>query len=148
MGFLDRFAAAIRGAADDLDREFARVTERGTFQRVCQAAFLIARADGSFDPTEKTVLQKVIAAKLPHFRAADIATAIEQAEEELAFTVEGGIGMLLTNIGRAKGADAAPLIMLVAVAIGAADGTFDEDEKRVARQICVALGLDPASYQL
>jgi tellurite resistance protein TerB len=148
MGFFDKLASAFKEGFADLEREFARVTSRPTFERVCQAAFLIARADGSFDPFEKAMLQKVIAAKLPHFKAAEIADAIVSAEAELAFTVEGGIAMLLANITKARGTDDAPLIMLVAVAIGAADGEFDDTEKGVARQIAAALGLDPAVYNL
>jgi len=148
MGFFDQLAGMGKQLFADAEREFGRITGRETFNRVCQAAFLIARADGSFDPSEKAMLQKVIASKLPHFKAADILKAIDDAAAELEFTVEGGVQMLLANIGKARGTDDAALIMLVALAIGAADGNFDDDEKKVAGQIADTLGVDRGKYGL
>lgn len=148
MGFFDRLADAGKALLADAERMAGRITGGATFQRVCNAAFLIARADGSFDGSEKAMLQKVIAAKLPHFKAADIVAAIDRAEGELAFSIEGGVQMLLAEIGKAKGTDEAPLIMLVALAIAGADGNFDDSEKAVARELCDVLGLDRARYHL
>lgn len=148
MGILDKLAAAGKNILADAERQFGRVSDRATFERVCQAAFLIARADGSFGTAEKSTLQRVISAKLPHFKAADILAALTAAEGELAFTAEGGTQMLLANIAKAGGTDQAPLIMMVAVAIGAADGDFDADEKAVARKIADALAVEPGCYGL
>jgi tellurite resistance protein TerB len=148
MGFLDRLSALGKNFLADAEREFARVTSRHTFERVCQAAFLIARADGTFDDAEKAMLVKVIGTKLPHYGPKDIACAVDAAASELAFSAVAGIAMLLNNIGKAKGSDEAALIMLVALAIAGADGDFSDTEKAMARGIADALGLDPKKYEL
>jgi len=148
MGFFDRMAEAGKSLLADVERATGRITGRETLNRVCQAAFLIARADGTFDPSEKAMLQRLVAAKLPQFTGADISAAIDAATAELEFSVDGGIQMLLASIAKAKGTDQAPLIMLVAVAIAAADGDFDDAEKAVARQIAAVLGVDPSGYGL
>lgn len=148
MSFLDRLADIGKNFLADAEREFARVSTRTTFERVCQAAFLIARADGSFDASEKAMLQKVVSSKLPHFKGTDIAAAINAAEDELLFSDVAGIATLLANIGHAKGSSDAQLIMTVALAIANADGLFDEDEQKMAARIAAALGLAPAEYGL
>lgn len=148
MGFFDKLSALGKDLFADAERAFRHVTTRKEFAQVCQAAFLIARADGSFDPSEKAMLQKLIAAKLPQFGPRDILEAINDAEATLAFSVDAGVQMLLANIGAAKGTETAQLIMLVALAIAGADGNFDDDEKRVAREIATVLGLEPGKFGL
>jgi len=148
MSFLDRLADIGKNFLADAEREFARVSTRTTFERVCQAAYLIARADGSFDGSEKAMLQQVITTKLPHFKGADIKTAIDAAEGELLFSDVAGVATLLANIGQAKGSRDARLIMTVTLAIANADGTFDEAEQKMAARIATALGIAPAEYGL
>lgn len=148
MSIFDRIIKIGNDLIGEAEKEFSRLVDKGSFDRACQAAFLIARADGMFDDKEKAALQKILSSKLPNFKAADILAAIQRAQEELIFTVEGGIGSLLSNIARSKGTDDAALIMLVAVAIGAADGDFDDAEKAMARRIADALGIPHSQYGL
>jgi tellurite resistance protein TerB len=148
MPFMDQLRGLAATIFSDAERAFGRVTSGPVFERVVQAAFLIARADGSIDDSEKAALQGVIASKLPHFKAPDIMAAIAKAEGELAFSEVGGIQSLLANIAKSAGTDSAPLIMVVVLAVANADGDFAESEKVVARQIATRLGLNPSDYGL
>lgn len=148
MGFFDQLKGAGRALFDDLDKTFGKVTTVHAFTRVCQAAYLIARADGTIDNSEKATLQKVIAKKFPHFKGADIAKAIADADDELSFTVDGGVQMLLGNIAKSAGTDEAAVIMVAVLAVANADGNFDDSEKAMAKQIASRLGLTPSDYGL
>ena len=126
---------------------FARVKDADTFRRVVSGAFLIARADGVFDASEKSALAKLIAKDLSQFKIDDITAALDKAMAKIEFDAGLGKLELLDDIAKARG-ESAELVMRTCCYIGAADGKFDENEKAVAREICARLGLQPSNYGL
>ncbi len=148
MNFMSNLRGLGKSLFDDVEKTLGRVTSQGAFIRVVQASYLIARADGTVADAEKAALQKVLAKKFPHFKAADIIKAIADTDEEFAFTVEGGIGVVMANIAKAANTDEAPVIMVAVLAVANADGEFDEAEKLVARKIADRLGLTAGDYGL
>lgn len=141
------FKNMISDFADQSATMFARVTNKKTFDRVVFASFLIARADGNFDASEKTGLAKVINKDFPQFKLTDIIDTLGVADAKIAFDETLGELELIDEIKKASGEDA-ELIVRTACFIGAADGDFDDDEKAVASKIASALGLSPAAYGL
>ena len=107
----------------------------------------IAQADGDFDGDERSALAKVVNKELPQFEIKDIIALINECDETIAFDKRLGISEILDFIGGASGDDA-ELIMRICCFIGEADGTFDNDEKLVARDIAVRLNLSPSRYGL
>ena len=129
------------------DTLFGRIKDRATFRRTVYACYLIGRADGNFDASERQAIGALIQQKLPKFKLEDIMKEIEDADAKLAFDETMGQQELMAEIGKATG-DAAELVVQAACFIGAADGEFDEAEKAVARQIAQRTGLNPEHYGL
>ncbi|MCK5830668.1 MAG: tellurite resistance TerB family protein [Methylococcales bacterium] len=121
--------------------------DKPTFKRVVYASFLIARADGDFDVDEKQALGDLIAKDFPQFKLTDILEVLSEATKKIEFDETFGVMELLEEIGKAEGENAA-LIVRTACYIGAADGDFDQDERKVATQICEQMGLSAATYGL
>ncbi len=129
------------------DTLFGRIKDRATFRRTVYACYLIGRADGNFDASERQAIGALIQQKLPHFKLADIMSEIDAAEAKLGFDVTMGTQELMAEIGKATG-DSAELVIQAACFIGAADGEFDEAEKRVAKQLAERMNLQPSHYGL
>ena len=47
-----------------------------------------------------------------------------------------------------KKPDQARAVVQIGIIIGGADGNFDEHEKKIVRDACFALGLQPAEFDL
>ena len=129
------------------DTLFGRIKDRATFRRTVYACYLIGRADGNFDASERQAIGALIQQKLPQFKLADIMKEIEAADAKLGFDVTMGTQELMAEIGKATG-DSAELVIQAACFIGAADGEFDDAEKTIARQMAERMGLSPANYGL
>lgn len=126
---------------------FARIKDKNSLNRLVWACFLIGRADGTFDKSEKEATAKLIKDRLPQYTLADIMEAIEKAEERLSFDVAHGTRELMDEVAKAKG-DEATAIINAACYIGAADGDFDDQEKEIVRQLCSRMSINPANYGL
>ena len=144
---LDKFKKFIDGVAGEAETLFARITDKNTFKRVVYAAFLIARADGVFDSSEKTALANLIAKDFPQFKLTDILEVLNEANAKIDFDVTMGVMEIMDEISKASGSDA-ELIVRTACFIGAADGDFDADERKVAKQLCERMSLSASAYGL
>ena len=127
---LNMFAKFIEGIAEEGEKLFTRVKDKSLFRRVVLASFLIARADGDFDSDEKKALANIVAKKLPQFTISDILKILGTGEELIAFDLTMGMMEIMDDICSATGDDA-EMIIRIACYIGASDGDFDADEKKV-----------------
>lgn len=148
MSFIDNLKALGKSLVGDMDKALSRVTSKATMERVCQAAFLVAMADGDFSDEEKQMLQKVVQRKLPHFKNVEIANAIDAAADEVSFSKVAGKRSLMQSIEKAAGTDQAEIIMMAVLAVANADNEFSPVEQVVAREICAKLRLSPREYEL
>jgi tellurite resistance protein TerB len=144
---INNFKKMLGGVAYQAETFFAQIKDKHTFRRVVYASFLIARADGVFDADEKKALGDLIAKDFPQFKLADILKVLSEANKKIEFDESFGVMELLEEIGKAKDEEAA-LIVRTACYIGAADGSFDPDERQVAKQICEKMGLSVITYGL
>ena len=144
---LSEFKKLLESVADEGEKLFSRVKDKALFRRVVSASFLIAMADGDFDSDEKSALAKIIVKELSQFKIDDILSILSDCEEKVAFDKTLGAMEILDDIANASGEDA-ELIMRIACFIGAADGDFDADEKRVAVDMAKRMGIDPSRYGL
>lgn len=141
------FSSFMSNLTADAEKMLGRIKDKDTFKRVVYSAFLIASADGSFDAAEKSALAKLINKDLPQFGIKDVIALIAKAEDLVAFDKTVGELEIMAEIGKARG-DSAELIIRTAIFIGNSDGTFDADEKSIARKIANKLGLSPSDYGL
>lgn len=125
----------------------SRAIDKSTFKRVIYAGYLIASADNDFDSDEKAALARIVNKELPQFDIKDIIPVIKECDNIVAFDKRLGVTEILDFVGGASGDDA-KMIMRICCFIGEADGSFDRDEKLVARDIAVRLKLSPSEYRL
>lgn len=144
---MDRFTSWLEKAVGDAETLFARITDKKQFARVVTASYLIARADGDFDASEKSALCKLVNQKLPQFKMDDILGVLDSCEEKMSFDETMGTQELMHDISKASDSDAAQ-IMQAACFIGAADGDFDDDEKDVARRLAATMNVKCEAYGL
>ncbi len=144
---LDKFKKMLEDVAGQAETMFARITDKSAFKRIVFASFLIARADGNFDSDEKTALANIINKDFPQFKLTDIIDVLNEAKEKIDFDETMGTGEIMQEISKATGDEAAAIVR-TACYIGASDGDFDADERRVAKDICVKTGLQPSDFGL
>lgn len=148
MGFLDSLKTIAGNFMADAEKALSRMSDKSTFERVVQASFLVALADGNVSDDEKVTLGKVIARKLPSFKAQEVAKLIEACADECALSPIAGKIALMENIQKASGTEGARIIMLGVLAVANADNEFAPSEQAIAREICVNVGLSPREYGL
>jgi tellurite resistance protein len=148
MGFFDSLKTLAGNVMADAEKALSRMTDKGTFNRVVQASYLVALADGNVSEDEKITLGRVIARKLPSFKASEVAKAIEACAEECALSPVAGKIALMSSIEQAAGTEGARTIMLGVLAVANADNEFAPSEQAIAREICSKLGLSAREYGL
>lgn len=148
MGFLSSLSGIAKNVMADAEKALSRMSDKGTFERCVQASFLVALADGNVSDEEKVTLGRVIARKLPSFKASEVAKAIEGCAEECSLSMVAGKVALMENISKAAGTDGAKVIMLGVLAVANADNEFAPSEQAIAREICRKLGLSTSEYGL
>jgi len=144
---LNAFSKFLESVSNEGAELFARVKDKALFRRVVSASFLIARADGDFDSDEKSALAKIISKELLQFKIDDILSILGDCESKVAFDETLGVMEIMDDIASASGDDAS-LIMRISCFIGASDGDFDADEKKVASDMAKRMNVDPARYGL
>jgi len=124
----------------------------GSFRDASMAmCALVAAADGSIDAEERRKVASLIVSNdvLANFPADDLRRRFEGYADKLAADFDFGKVGLLQEIGKSKKKEVeARAVVQIGIIIGGADGTFDEDEKKVVREACFTLGLSPAEFDL
>ncbi|TDC98222.1 TerB family tellurite resistance protein [Actinomadura sp. 7K507] len=112
---------------------------------------LVAAADGSVDQAERQRTASLIASNevLQNFPADDLQRRFNDYVSKLTADFDFGKVSVLQDIGKAKKKpDEARAVIQIGIVIGGADGDFDDSEKRVVREACQALGLNPSEFEL
>ncbi|WP_029136695.1 tellurite resistance TerB family protein [Nakamurella lactea] len=112
---------------------------------------LVAAADGSIDADEKRKVAALITSNdvLANFPADDLLAKFAGFADKLAADFDFGKVSVLQEIGKTKKKPVeARAVIQIGIIIGGADGNFDDDEKKVVKEACFAVGLDPAEFEL
>jgi tellurite resistance protein TerB len=151
MGVLDEVKKWTKSQASSLTDGVKRFKNKSFMEATVAGCAIVAFADGEIKPEEKTKMAGFIERNdaLKVFDMSDVITAFEKYVKGFEFDATIGKGEALKSIGKIKkSSEEAKLLVRVCCAIGTADGDFDEDEKRVVREICQELGLNPAEFGL
>jgi tellurite resistance protein TerB len=142
---------AASSARNALSAEYNKFKNKENFEALVAASVMVSAADGHIDPEEKERMCSFFQRTegLKDFSTADIkktfdkyATAHKEDPDFARIDMLRAIGRL-----KSKPEDARSLVRLACL-IGAQDGNFDDDEKKVVRAICRELGLDAADFEL
>ncbi len=141
----------LKEKANELKTEALKFKNKDFLQAAMAGSALLALADGEISPEEKRKMLKFIEnyEPLSVFKATDIIGAFNDFVTQLEFDKDLGEAKSFEAIGKMKNnSQAARLIMRLVIAIGAADGDFDDHEKAMARRIAVELGLNASEFEL
>lgn len=141
----------LKDKANELKTEALKFKNKGFLQAAMAGSALLALADGEISPEEKRKMIKFIEnyEPLSVFKTTDIISTFGDFVTQLEFDNDLGEAKAFEAIEKMKNNNqAARLIMRLVIAIGAADGNFDEYEKTMARRIAVELGLNAAEFEL
>lgn len=151
MGFFDDLKSKAGELHSKLTEEVKKFANKDFHEAVVAACTVIAFADGEISSDEKKKMMGFmeINESMKVFDKNATIKIFTKYLEQMEFDIDLGRGEALTAIGKLSGkTNESKAVVRLACAIGAADGDFDDDEKKAARQICQALGLDPSEFDL
>jgi tellurite resistance protein TerB len=151
MGVLDEVKKWTKSQASSLTDGVKRFKNKSFMEATVAGCAMVAFADGQIKPEEKTKMAGFIERNdaLNVFDMSQVITAFERYIKGFEFDITIGKGEALKSIGKIKkNSEEARLLVRVCCAIGTADGDFDEDEKRIVREICQELSLSPSEFGL
>jgi tellurite resistance protein TerB len=150
MAFQD-FLNNLKQKASDLKNEVMKFKNKDFLNAAVSGSVLISMADGHVSSDEKQKMMRFIEnyEALSVFSGKDIIESFQNIMTQIEFDKDLGEAKAYEAIRKMKGNDeGARLIVRLAIAIGGADGNFDDNEKRVARKLAMELGLNPADFEL
>lgn len=148
---LDWLKGNIAAARETLATEVTKFKNREFMDAVVAGCALVAAADGSISSAEKQKMTGYIqnSSELKVFDLKEVIQSFQDICGKFEFDNEIGRAEALKIIGKLRGKDeAGRLLVRVCCAIGGSDGSFDEKERAVCRNICTELGLNAADFDL
>ena len=140
-----------KAKVSELKTEALKYKSKDFLHAALGGSALVIMADGNIDANEKSKMMRFIQSNdaLSVYDTSEVIKVWKDYIGTLELDTDIGEAKALAAIGKVKGsAEQARLVMRMVIAIGAADGDFDADEKRVASVVSRELGLDPAEFDL
>jgi tellurite resistance protein TerB len=112
---------------------------------------LIAAADGSIDPSERSKVAALITSNdvLSIFPASELRERFDHYCDKLSSDFDFGKVEAIQALGKLKKKeDQARAVVQIGIIIGGADGNFDDHERAAVRSACQALGIPPSDFDL
>ena len=148
---LSKFLQQARNKLSDLKNEALKYKSKDFLNAALGGSALVIMADGRIDSQEKIKMMAFIEnhEALSIYDTSEVVKTWKNYIDTLEMDSDIGSAKAMTALGKIKGKqEQAKLVLRMVCSIGAADGDFDADEKRVAAQIATELGLDPAEFDL
>jgi len=147
----ENFLQQLKTKINELKTEALKFKNKDFLNAAMAGSALIAMADGEISSEEKQKMVKFIESHeaLSIFTTADVIKAFGDFVAQIEFDQDIGHAKAYEALGKMKSNEsAARLLMRMIIAVAAADGVFDESEKKVAHRIAKELRLDPAEFEL
>jgi tellurite resistance protein TerB len=136
---------------NSLVAEVKKFQNREFMEALLAGCALVALADGEIKPEEKRKMIAFIqrSEELKVWSTTEVVALFNKMVDLFEFDYEIGKIDALKFVAKLRtNEDAAKLMVRVCCIIGASDGNFDDDEKRVVREIISTLRLNPKDFQL
>ena len=137
--------------AGGLKTNILQYKNRGFLNSMAAGSVLIARADGNIDDNEKQKMLALITTNdsLSIFDKAEVIKVFNEYLGYFDFDADVGNSKACEALNKIRGDDLqCRTLMRLVIAIATADGTFDDDEKVIARKVSIELGLTPSEFDL
>ncbi|MBF0123762.1 MAG: tellurite resistance TerB family protein [Magnetococcales bacterium] len=137
-------------AKQSVSKEITKFNNRSMMEAIVAACAMVAYSDGSVSSAEKQKMVGYLRSSdtMKVFDINEVIQLFQKYVEKFEFDHTIGSGEAMTVIGKFKGKPEAQLIVRICCTIGAADGSFDAQERKVVRGMCQELGLDPQTFDL
>ena len=151
MAFWDSLKAKTREMNNQLTTKAGQFKNKEFANGSMAMCALIAAADGSIDAAEQAKTMSLIRSNsvLSVFPPDELQQKFDWYCSKLGGDFEFGKVEAIATIGKLKSKpDQARAVISIGLIIGAADGTFDDDERRAVKEACYAVGIAPAEFDL
>lgn len=141
----------VKAKMSELKDEAKKFKSKDFLSAALGGSALVTMADGTIDKAEKTKMMSFIQNHdvLSIYETAEVVKIWKDYIDTLEMDADIGEAKAMQALGKMKGKDQeSRLIIRLVIAIGSADGDFDQDEQRIAARICRELGIDPAEFEL
>lgn len=148
---LSKFLQQARGKLSALKNEALKYKSKDFLNAALGGSAMVIMADGKIDPQEKVKMMAFIEnhEALSIYNTSEVVKTWKDYIDTMEMDADIGAAKALAALGKIKGKEEqARLVLRMVCSIGAADGDFDADERRVASQIAVELGLNSAEFDL
>jgi len=139
----------IKDKSNELAEGVKKFQSKSFMEAVTAGCAMVAVADGVVSPEEKrkmaTFIQNNDALKV--YDITQVLASFDKFIGLMDIDIHIGKGEALKVISKLKkNTEQSRLLIRVCCAIGASDGTFDDGEKAIVREICTELGLNPSEF--
>lgn len=150
MGFFDELKSRAAQLQDSLNQEMSRYKNRALMEGILAGCALVSAADGSVSSEEKQKMLGFVrnSDALKVYPTNEVVDSFQRHLGKMEFDFTLGKAEAMAVIAKVKNPAEARLLIRVCCAIGASDGHFDDQEKKVVREMCLELGIHPADFEL
>ncbi|MGF1686525.1 tellurite resistance TerB family protein [Photobacterium japonica] len=151
MSFFKKVKDAVNAGHSELTNQVGRFKNRKFMEGTVAVCACISMASDGASAEEKQKMMSFIqqSEELAVFDVKEVIGFFNTLATGFEFDVDIGKGEAMKYVMRLKDQpDAAQLALRVGIAVAKSDGDFDDSEKAIAREICVALGFSTSEYQL
>ncbi|PIE83314.1 MAG: Tellurite resistance TerB [Candidatus Contendobacter odensis] len=135
----------------NLQSEVTKLKNKSFLESVVAGCVLVAYADGTVHSEEKQKMMGFLRNSdvLSVFSTEEVISIFDKYAKQFEFDYQIGQANALQGVAKLKDKEAeARLMVRVCCAVGAADGSFDDNEKEVVRKLCNELRLNPKDFDL
>ncbi|SLM29398.1 Tellurite resistance TerB [Desulfamplus magnetovallimortis] len=151
MGFLSKLKEGAMELQSQLSSQVKQFKNKNFADGTMAVCALVAAADGTIDPDERRKTASFISSNdtLAVFDVSQLQSTFNSFCDKLTKDFDFGKIDLLQVISKLKKTPPqARAAIQVGIIIGNADGNFDAEEKKVVREICQSLDIDPSDFDL
>ncbi len=151
MSFWDQLKNNAAAMNSQLQTNVAKFKNADFANATMAMCALIASADGSIDPAERSKTAALITSNetLKIFQASELKQKFDFFCDKLTSDIDFGRIEAIQAISKLKSKeDLARAVIQIGIVIGGADGNFDKDEMKAVRDACNAVGINPAEFNV
>ena len=150
MGFFDDLKNKATQIQASLSQEMSRFRNKELMEAVLAGCALVAAADGTVTKEEKEKMLGFVrnSESLKSYDQNVVIDTFQKHIGKIEFDFTLGKIESLKVISKIKKPEEARLLVRVCCAIGSADGDFDADERKIVREICQELSLNPSEFDV
>jgi tellurite resistance protein TerB len=151
MAIWDQVKSRTQAMNDQLKTKSSQFRNKEFANASMAMCALIAAADETIDATERRRTAALIASNevLSVFSPDELRQKFDWYCDKLEKDYDFGKVEAIATIGKLKSKpDQARAVISIGLIIGSADGNFDADEQRAAKDACFAVGIAPAEFDL